>query len=186
MTQVLAAFGVFAASYLMRPLGGILVGYIGDRLGRTSALTFSIVAMALPTFLVGILPGYRTLGVAAPILLTLLRMVQGLSVGGECTTAFIFLAEQASPGRRGVTGAIATCAVTVGTLMGSGTAAIFSAMLSPDALAEWGWRIPFVFGLFVGLAGFFLRHNVEEAPRPPADPSARSPWPRRCATTGHC
>ena len=164
VTQVLAAFGVFAAGYLMRPLGGIVVGHIGDRLGRTAALTFSIAAMALPTFLVGILPGYHTLGLAAPVLLTLLRMLQGLSVGGECTTAFIFLAEQAAPGRRGVVGAVASCAVTVGILLGSATGAAFSALLSPDALADWGWRIPFLLGLFVGLAGFFLRRRVEEAP----------------------
>ncbi|HEY2254661.1 MAG TPA: MFS transporter, partial [Variovorax sp.] len=175
VTQVLAAFGVFAAGYLMRPLGGVLVGHIGDRLGRTAALTFSIVAMALPTFLVGILPGYRTLGLAAPVLLTFLRMIQGLSVGGECTTAFIFLAEQAAPGRRGVAGAVASCAATGGMLMGSATGAVFSALLSPDALAAWGWRIPFVFGLFVGLAGFFIRRSVEEAPRAPTNPSSRSP-----------
>jgi MFS transporter, MHS family, proline/betaine transporter len=162
VTQVLAAFGVFAAGYLMRPLGGIVVGHIGDRHGRTAALTFSVVAMALPTFLVGVLPGYRTLGLAAPVLLTLLRMIQGLSVGGECTTAFIFLAEQAAPGRRGVAGAIASCSVTVGMLMGSATGAAFSALLSPDNLATWGWRIPFVLGLLVGLAGFFLRRSVEE------------------------
>jgi MHS family proline/betaine transporter-like MFS transporter len=175
VTQVLAAFGVFAAGYLMRPLGGILVGHIGDRHGRTAALTFSVVAMALPTFLVGILPGYQTLGLAAPILLTLLRMIQGLSVGGECTTAFIFLAEQAAPGRRGVTGAVASCAATAGMLMGSATGAVFSALLSPDALATWGWRVPFVLGLFVGLAGFFLRRSVEETPRAPTNQASRSP-----------
>lgn len=175
VTQVLAAFGVFAAGYLMRPLGGIVVGHIGDRFGRTTALAFSVVAMALPTFLVGILPGYRTLGLAAPVLLTLLRMIQGLSVGGECTTAFIFLAEQAMPGRRGLIGAVAPCAAQSGMLLGSATGAAFSALLSPDALADWGWRIPFVLGLFVGLAGFFLRRRVEEAPRPLADRPSHSP-----------
>jgi MHS family proline/betaine transporter-like MFS transporter len=175
VSQVLAAFGVFAAGYLMRPLGGIVVGHIGDRYGRTVALRFSVVAMALPTFLVGILPGYATLGLAAPVLLTLLRMIQGLSVGGECTTAFIFLAEQAAPGRRGVAGAVASCSVTVGMLLGSATGAVFSALLSPDDLATWGWRIPFVLGLFVGLAGFFLRRGVEETPRTPTALSSRSP-----------
>src|SRR5207302_867349 len=82
VAQLLASFGIFAVGYLMRPLGGALVGHIGDKFGRRSALTFSVTAMALPTFLVGVLPGYDTLGVAAPVLLTILRMIQGLSVGG--------------------------------------------------------------------------------------------------------
>ena len=91
VAQVLSAFGIFALGYLMRPIGGIVVGHVGDRYGRRAALTFSITAMALPTFLVGVLPGHATLGIAAPILLTLLRMIQGLSVGGEATMSMIFL-----------------------------------------------------------------------------------------------
>jgi MHS family proline/betaine transporter-like MFS transporter len=172
-TQVLAAFGVFAAGFLMRPLGGVVVGHIGDRLGRRAALTFSIVAMALPTFLVGILPGYQTLGLAAPVLLTLLRMVQGLSVGGEATTAFICLAEQAPPERRGLLGAMASCAACLGMLMGSATGEAFSLLLSPQALADWGWRVPFLFGLAVGAFGFYLRHGMADTPA--AERSARSP-----------
>jgi MFS family permease len=100
VAQVLAAFGIFAVGFLMRPVGGALIGYIGDRFGRRTALTFSVAAMAIPTFLVGVLPGYQTLGVAAPILLTLLRMIQGLSVGGEYTTSIVFMVEHARPGRR--------------------------------------------------------------------------------------
>ena len=102
VAQVLAAFGIFAVGFLMRPVGGALIGYIGDRLGRRAALTFSVAAMAIPTFLVGVLPGYQVLGVAAPILLTLLRMIQGLSVGGEYTTSIVFMVEQrqARPPRR--------------------------------------------------------------------------------------
>jgi MHS family proline/betaine transporter-like MFS transporter len=83
VAQLLSAFGVFAVGYVMRPVGGAVIGHIGDRFGRRAALTFSVAAMAIPTFLIGLLPGYATLGVAAPIALTLLRMVQGLSVGGE-------------------------------------------------------------------------------------------------------
>jgi len=112
VAQVLAAFGVFAIGYLMRPLGGAVTGYIGDRFGRPTALTVSVVAMAVPTFLVGALPGYQTLGIAAPILLTLLRMIQGLSVGGECTTSFTFMIEYAAPGRRGLSGAVASAGDT--------------------------------------------------------------------------
>src|SRR5438034_481676 len=91
VAQLLAAFGVFAIGYLMRPVGGALVGHIGDKFGRRAALTFSVTAMAVPTFLVGVLPGYAQMGVTAPILLTLLRMIQGLSVGGEYTTSIVFM-----------------------------------------------------------------------------------------------
>ena len=107
VAQVLAAFGIFAVGFLMRPVGGAVIGHIGDRFGRRAALTFSVAAMAIPTFLVGVLPGYQTLGVAAPILLTLLRMIQGLSVGGEYTTSIVFMVEHAPPDRRGVIGAMA-------------------------------------------------------------------------------
>ena len=116
MAQVLAAFGIFAVGFLMRPVGGALIGYIGDRFGRRAALTFSVAAMAMPTFLVGVLPGYQTLGVAAPILLTLLRMIQGLSVGGEYTTSIVFMVEHAPPGRRGLIGAMAGCGAVGGIL----------------------------------------------------------------------
>ncbi len=165
VAQVLAAFGIFALGYLMRPLGGMVVGHIGDRYGRRAALTFSIAAMAVPTFLVGLLPGYQTLGMAAPILLTLLRMVQGLSVGGEATTSMVFLVEQAPPGRRGLVGSFCSLAATGGFLLGSAIGATFAAVLPPDALAAWGWRIPFLLGLVLGIVGWWIRKVlVEETP----------------------
>jgi MFS transporter, MHS family, proline/betaine transporter len=109
VAQLLSAFGVFALGYLMRPVGGALIGHIGDRFGRRAALTFSVAAMAIPTFLIGLLPGYATLGLMAPIALTLLRMVQGLSVGGEYTSSMVFLVERAPEGRRGLMGALTSC-----------------------------------------------------------------------------
>jgi len=163
VAQILAAFGIFAVGYFMRPLGGALVGHIGDKFGRRAALTFSVTAMALPTFLVGVLPGYNVLGVAAPILLTILRMIQGLSVGGEYTTSIVFMVEQAPPGRRGMLGAMAGCGAVGGILLGSATGALFAALLSPEEMAAWGWRIPFVVGLLVGFAGYFLRRQIPEA-----------------------
>jgi len=162
VAQVLAAFGVFAVGFLMRPVGGALIGSIGDRFGRRTALTVSVAAMAIPTFLVGVLPGYRTLGIAAPILLTLLRMIQGLSVGGEYTTSIVFVVEHARPGRRGVMGAVACCGATAGILLGSATGAVLAAAMPADTLEDWGWRIPFLIGLLVGLAGFVLRRNIHE------------------------
>ena len=161
VAQVLAAFGIFAVGFLMRPIGGAVIGYIGDRLGRRAALTFSVAAMAIPTFLVGVLPGYQTLGIAAPLLLTLLRMIQGLSVGGEYTTSIIFMVEHAAPGRRGLIGAVGCCGAVGGILAGSATGAVLAAVMSEAALESWGWRIPFVLGLVVGLAGFVLRRGIQ-------------------------
>ena len=173
VAQVLAAFGIFAVGFLMRPVGGALIGHIGDRLGRRAALTFSVAAMAIPTFLVGVLPGYQTLGVAAPLLLTLLRMIQGLSVGGEYTTSVVFMVEQAKPGSRGVIGAVTCCGAVGGILAGSATGTALASVMSQQALESWGWRIPFLFGLVVGLAGVFLRHGLQEPPR--AARATRSP-----------
>jgi MHS family proline/betaine transporter-like MFS transporter len=170
VAQILAAFGIFAVGYLMRPLGGVVTGYIGDRMGRGAALTFSVTAMAVPTFLVGILPGYETLGLMAPVLLTLLRVVQGLSIGGEYTTAMVFLIEHAPPGRRGLMGAICSCGSDVGVLFGSATGAGLAALMSPEALAEWGWRVPFLLGLLVGLAGYLLRRGIAESPVSRSEP----------------
>ena len=162
VAQLLSAFGVFAVGYLMRPVGGALIGHIGDRFGRRTALTFSVAAMAVPTFLIGLLPGYATLGLAAPVALTLLRMVQGLSVGGEYTSSMVFLVEHAPAGRRGLMGALTTCGATGGILLGSAVGAGFAASMPADTLAAWGWRIPFLLGLIVGIAGYFLRRHVLE------------------------
>jgi MHS family proline/betaine transporter-like MFS transporter len=168
VAQVLSAFGIFAVGFLMRPVGGALVGYIGDKLGRRAALTFSVTAMAIPTFVVGILPGYQVLGVAAPVALTMLRMIQGLSVGGEYTTSIVFMVEHAPPGRRGLIGAMGCCGAVAGILLGSATGALMSSILPIEAMQAWGWRIPFLLGLVVGIAGFFIRRNLAEGAIPQA------------------
>jgi MHS family proline/betaine transporter-like MFS transporter len=166
VAQVLAAFGIFAVGYLMRPLGGALVGHIGDHHGRRAAMTFSVTAMALPTFLVGVLPGYQTLGILAPVLLTLLRMIQGLSVGGECTTSFTFMIENAPDHRHGLVAAIACSGAQVGMLLGSGAGALLAALLPVEELHAWGWRLPFLCGLLVGLMGYLLRRHVQDSTAP--------------------
>ena len=183
VAQVLSAFGIFAVGYLMRPIGGAVVGYIGDKYGRRAALTFSVTAMAIPTFLVGILPGHGLLGLMAPILLTMLRMIQGLSVGGEYTTSVVFMVEHAPRGRRGVIGAVACCGAVAGILLGSATGALLAELMTAEALETWGWRIPFMLGLLVGMAGYFLRRHLVEAPRPAASGASplmetvRNHWP---------
>src|SRR5262245_23976447 len=165
VAQLLSAFGVFALGYLMRPVGGALIGHIGDQYGRRAALTFSVAAMAIPTFLMGLLPGYATLGLLAPVALTLLRMVQGVSVGGEYTGSMVFVVERASEGHRGLMGALNACGATGGILLGSAVGAGFAASMSTEALESWGWRIPFLLGLVVGIAGYFLRrHVIEKVP----------------------
>lgn len=161
IAQLLFTFGIFAIGYLMRPLGGMLIGHIGDRVGRKEALTISVAIMAIPTFIVGILPGYEAIGLAAPILLTLCRMLQGLSVGGEYTTSIVFMVENAPDNRRGIAGALACCGATLGILLGSATGAALAEILSPESLNSWGWRIPFLFGLVIGFVGLLLRRNLE-------------------------
>jgi MFS transporter, MHS family, proline/betaine transporter len=162
VAQLLSAFGVFAVGYMMRPVGGVIIGHIGDKFGRRAALTFSVAAMAVPTFLIGLLPGYETLGLLAPIALTLLRMVQGLSVGGEYTSSMVFLIEHAPHGRRGLMGALISCGACGGILLGSAVGASFASAMSTAALEAWGWRIPFLLGLVVGIAGYLLRRHVQE------------------------
>lgn len=164
VAQVLAAFGVFAIGFLTRPIGGAFIGHIGDRHGRRTALTVSVVAMAVPTFLVGVLPDYHVLGIAAPILLIMLRMVQGLSVGGEYTTSLVFIIEHSPAERRGIIGAIGTCGCVGGILLGSATGTALASVMSDHALETWGWRIPFLMGMAVGLAGLALRRGISDVP----------------------
>lgn len=163
INQLLASFGIFAVGYLMRPLGGIFFGFIGDLYGRKLALTISVVAMAIPTFLVGVIPGYDQIGLAAPIMLTFVRMIQGLSVGGEFTTSMVFLVENAPPNRRAYMGSFSSIGCIVGILLGSASSALMAEFLSTEQLNEWGWRIPFISGLIMGLAGLLIRHHLPDS-----------------------
>ena len=163
--SLIAAFGVFAAGFLMCPLGGVIFGHIGDRIGRKAALTLSVLAMAIPTFLIGLLPGYHYLGIAAPILLVVLRMIQGLSVGGEYTTSIVFLVEGAPSKHQAFAGSWSGFGA-VEALGGSAVAAAVTASFSLDFVNHWGWRLPFLIGLVVGLAGLYVREHIPESPRP--------------------
>lgn len=177
-TSLIAAFGVFAAGFLMRPLGGFVFGHIGDRIGRKSALTLSVLAMAIPTFLIGILPGYQTLGAAAAVLLVILRMIQGLSVGGEYTTSIVFLVEGAGRKHHGFAGSWSGFGAVGGILLGSAVGALVSGLMAPETVQSWGWRLPFLAGLAVGLIGLYVREHIPEPPpvqSPDPETSKKSP-----------
>jgi MHS family proline/betaine transporter-like MFS transporter len=163
--SLLAAFGTFAAGFLMRPVGGALFGWVGDRFGRKQALIGSVLAMAFPSFFIGLLPDVTRIGLAAPILLILLRMLQGVAVGGEYMASAVFLVEGADPGRRGFMGSWGPFGASAGTLLGSAAGAIVNATLPPEAVLAYGWRIPFLLGLAVALGGLAIRrHYVERVP----------------------
>jgi MHS family proline/betaine transporter-like MFS transporter len=178
VAQVISAFGIFAVGFLMRPLGGMVFGYIGDKFGRHKAMLISVAAMAIPTFLVGMLPTYATLGIAAPFLLLLLRMIQGLSVGGEYTTSVVYLYERTPKSSRGLVGSLSVSGAVLGILLGSAVGALLAALLDPEQLASWGWRVPFLSGLVLGLAGFWLRQGDESisAQRPTVHNPLKDAW----------
>lgn len=166
VTSLIAAFGVFAAGYLMRPVGSLLLGHIGDRVGRRQALTLSIVLMAIPTGLITILPTHASAGIAAAIMLTILRLLQGISVGGEFTGSAVFLTEGAPKHRRGLVGSICVASATVGILLASAVAALLASLMSPEAFADWGWRLAFVPGPILGVVGFYLRRHIPDGGAP--------------------
>ncbi|QDT44857.1 Proline/betaine transporter [Gimesia alba] len=163
-TSLIAAFGAFAAGFLMRPVGAVLFGHIGDRLGRKKALTLSVMMMAVPTLLVGVLPTHAQIGVTAAILMVLLRMIQGVSVGGEYTSSFVFLVEHAPPHRRAFFGSWSMIGATCGILLGSAVGALINTFTTDEQLLEWGWRIPFLSGVLVAFVGYFIRHGIPEQP----------------------
>lgn len=160
--SLLLAFSVFALSFVARPFGGIFFGYIGDHFGRKSALIVSIITMSVPTLLLGLLPGFASIGLWAPILLTLLRLLQGIAVSGEITTAVSYLVEHASENRRGFAGSLAMCSACAATVLTAGVATVITHYLSAQQLAEWGWRLAFLFGGGLGIIGLWLRLRSEE------------------------
>lgn len=163
-TSLIAAFGAFAAGFLMRPVGAVLFGHIGDRLGRKKALTLSVMMMAVPTLLVGVLPTHAQIGVTAAVLMVLLRMIQGVSVGGEYTSSFVFLVEHAPPHRRAFFGSWSMIGATCGILLGSAVGALINTFTTNEQLLEWGWRVPFLAGVLVAFVGYFIRHGIPDQP----------------------
>jgi MHS family proline/betaine transporter-like MFS transporter len=161
--SLLAALGTFSVSFLVRPLGAIVIGAYTDRAGRKAGLTLSILLMVIGTTMTALMPGYATIGLAAPILILLARLLQGFSVGGEFGSAVTFLAEQTAS-RKGFVASWQWASTGITGLLASSFGIVLTSTLSPEQLVEWGWRIPFLFGILVGPAGLYIRRRLDETP----------------------
>ncbi|WP_367038693.1 glycine betaine/L-proline transporter ProP [Streptomyces sp. Je 1-332] len=162
--QVVATFATFAAAFLVRPLGGLVFGPLGDRIGRQKVLAATMIMMAASTFAVGLLPSYASIGFAAPLLLLVCRLVQGFSTGGEYAGATTYIAEYAPDQRRGFLGSWLDFGTFVGYSLGSGLVTVLTLTLGTDGLESWGWRIPFFIAGPLGLIGLYMRLKLEETP----------------------
>jgi MHS family proline/betaine transporter-like MFS transporter len=160
--QTLAAFGVFAVGYLMRPIGSVVLGPLGDLLGRRLMLSLSIVIMGLSSLLIGLLPTHAQIGMAAGALLVMLRMLQGFSVGAEFTGSITYATEAAASGRTGYLSSLAVAGGLLGFSLGSLTVGLIGWVLDPAAMATWGWRLPFLLGAVVAAMGLWMRHGMPE------------------------
>jgi len=165
LVSLLLTFSVFGVGFVMRPIGSVVFGQYGDRHGRKRALSAVIFLMAVSTFVVGLLPTYASIGVLAPLLLVVARLAQGLSGGGEWGGAAAYLVEYALPGKRGLTGSWQQVSVGCGFLLGSLTAAVLTTWLSPEDMLAWGWRIPFLLGVLVGIVGAIMRWRLDDTPK---------------------
>lgn len=161
-TALLATWAVFACGFLMRPLGGTIFGYIGDRMGRRRVLVLSVMLMTIPTFVLGALPTYAQIGISASLLLIALRLIQGLSVGGEFSGSVTYMVETAPQSRRGLAGSWANVGSTAGLLLGSGAATAVTTFSSQHFAETWGWRIPFLGGLLLGIFAWSQVRRLHE------------------------
>jgi MHS family proline/betaine transporter-like MFS transporter len=161
---LIATYGTFAAGFIARPFGAILFGWMGDKFGRRIALAAAILMMAIPTGMIGLLPTYAEWGIVAPICLIVIRVLQGLSMGGEFSGAITYMVEHSPPKKRALSGSAAMFSLVIGFLLGSVVTTLFSSFLSEADFESWGWRIPFLFGIIVGIIGFYIRSHCEESP----------------------
>jgi MHS family proline/betaine transporter-like MFS transporter len=162
--SVLKSFATYGVGFIMRPIGAIVIGGYGDRKGRKAALIATILLMAVATGATGLIPSYKSIGIWAPVLLVLFRLLQGFSTGGEWGGATSFLVEYAPAGRRGFFGSWQQFSVGVGLLAGSAAASVISYALTPAAVNAWGWRVPFIAGMLIAPVGYYLRSKVNETP----------------------
>ncbi|MBC8093377.1 MAG: MHS family MFS transporter [Pseudonocardia sp.] len=163
-TGVLLSLGTFAVGFIARPVGGLVFGHYGDKIGRKTLLVISLLMMGVATFLIGLLPGYATIGIAAPIILVLLRLVQGFALGGEWGGAVLIVSEHGDPKRRGYWASWPQAGAPGGQLIANGILALLAAFQSEADFLAWGWRIPFLLSAVLVLIGLYIRLSVEESP----------------------
>jgi MHS family proline/betaine transporter-like MFS transporter len=163
-TGLLSSLAVFAVAFFARPLGGFVWGALGDRIGRKRTLALTVLLMSVATTLMGVLPGYATIGVAAPVLLIVLRFLQGVSAGGEISGAVSFIAEHSPLHRRGLYVGLISVGSVVGTLLGSLFPGILLLTLSAEQMQAWGWRLPLLLALPMGVIGLYIRRRLDETP----------------------
>ena len=162
--SLLSSFAVFGVAFVMRPLGGLFFGPLGDRIGRQRTLATVIILMSISTFVIALLPGYATIGIWAPILLVLARLLQGFSAGGEFGGASTFIAEYSPDSRRGFLVSWLEFSTLIGFILGSTSVLVLSSALSEEALTSWGWRIPFLIAGPLGLIGLYIRLRLDDTP----------------------
>jgi MFS family permease len=160
---LLDTFAAFGIGFIARPIGGIVIGWLGDEMGRKTALILTIALMATSTVAIGLTPSYATIGVVAPAILVLARLIQGFSVGGEWGNSTAYIVESAPEGRRGYYSSFQQCSLVAGLLLGSGIAALLNTLLDAAAMENWGWRIPFLIGGLIGPVGVYMRRNIDES-----------------------
>jgi len=173
--EQIKAFAVFAIGFLARPAGSLILGVIGDRIGRRALLTLSIALMGVATLGIGILPTHETIGALAPALLVLMRVVQGFSLGGEFTGSMVYTTELAPRALRGLVSSSTAAGTTLGFILGSATSLLVDAVLTAQEAADWGWRIPFIGSVVFVIAGWFLRRGIHESEQGQKAAAARAP-----------
>jgi MFS transporter, MHS family, proline/betaine transporter len=162
--QLIYSFATFALAFIARPIGGLVLGMLGDRIGRKKVLSITLIMMAAATLSIGLIPSYSSIGIAAPILLLLARLIQGFSTGGEYAGAMTFIAESTSDKKRGFMASGLEVGTLVGFSVGAGLVTFLTFLLGPEKMVEWGWRIPFLIAAPLGLIGLYFRFHLEETP----------------------
>ncbi len=163
-TETLSSFAVFAVGFLARPLGALILGPLGDRYGRKTVLVITVLGMGVTTALIGLTPSYAAIGLAAPVVIVILRCVQGMMVGGEWSTAATYLGESAPSDKRGLHASLVTTTAGLAFLVGTVVAALINALLSAEDVSSWGWRIPFIASLVMAVVAIYIRQKLEDTP----------------------